>query len=430
MRPFRVLPLPLAAFLATGCMSQMNAAARSGDIKTLQKLLDAGHHVDEPQQGGYNGGTSPQTSLMIAAGHGNLEAVRFLLSKGANPNYTDPQWGTTPLSSAMWSGNLEVAKLLLDAGADPNARDREGETILERARKYQRPYAVIKFFETAGAAPAATTGAPAAAPPAPTRPVQAPALFPGYTSPARADDYAVVIGVEQYADLPPAQYAERDAEAFRRFVLALGVPERNVMSLSGTRATKTGFEKTFEAWLPNNATADSRVFVYYSGHGSPDPATGDAYLLPSDGDPQYLKQTGYPLKRLYAQLGSLKSKRVLVALDSCFSGAGGRSVLPKGTRPLVNRVDTAVGASDGLVVMSASAADQISGTDEAAGHGLFTYNLLQGLNGAAADAQGRVTAKSLHDYLAPRVEDKARRGNRQQTPQLMGASPELVLRER
>ncbi len=253
-------------------------------------------------------------------------------------------------------------------------------------------------------------------------------IEPNFKIPETADDFAVIVGIEKYADLPDATYAERDATAARNFIRALGVPDRNIVLLIGNRATKTSMEKTIEGWLPNNVSAKSRVFFYYSGHGAPDTKTGDAYLVPLDGDPQYLAQTGYPLKRLYSKLGQLKAKSVLVALDSCFSGAGGRSVLAKGTRPLVGKVDMAVEAQGKISVISASAGDQISGSNDAAGYGLFTYNLLQGLNGAAKDAQGQVTLNSLYDYLKPRVQDEARRANRDQTPQLQGGGENLILR--
>jgi len=62
--------------------------------------------------------------------------------------------------------------------------------------------------------------------------------------------------------------------------------------------------------------------------------------LPIDGDPQYLEDTAYPINRLYEKLNSINAKQVIVAIDACFSGAGGRSVLAKGTRPLVMEVDT------------------------------------------------------------------------------------------
>lgn len=243
---------------------------------------------------------------------------------------------------------------------------------------------------------------------------------PSYKAAERPDDFAVVIGIDGYSEIPSAQFAERDAAAVRRHFAALGVPERNIISLQGAKAGKAAFVKTFETWLPLNAGPESTVWVYYSGHGAPDPRTGSAYLLPWDGDPQFLDDTAYPLKRLYAKLDALKAKRVVLAMDACFSGAGGRSVLAKGVRPLVSKAD--VGVSGKTVALTASAADEVTGTIEEQGHGLFTYHLLKGLNGAAADARGRVTLEGLHDYLVPKVRDDARRQNRAQTPQLMQAS--------
>lgn len=241
---------------------------------------------------------------------------------------------------------------------------------------------------------------------------------PRYKAVERPDDYAVVIGIEKYSDLPEARFAENDAAAVRDHLAALGIPERNIVSLIGAKAGKAAFMKTFETWLPRNAGPDSTVWVYYSGHGAPDPRTGQAFLLPWDGDPQFLDDTGYPLKRLYAKLQALPAKRVIVALDSCFSGAGGRSVLAKGTRPLVSKLDMAF-SGDKIVALTASASEQISGTLEEQGHGLFTYHFLVGLNGGAADASGRITLDALYGYLQPKVQDSARRQNRDQTPQLM-----------
>lgn len=273
----------------------------------------------------------------------------------------------------------------------------------------------------------AAAGAPSAAPPAaaPKSEVDAPA----YKVAERPDDYAVVIGIEKYSDLPEATFAERDAESMRAHLAALGVPERNIVSLIGSKAGKAAFIKTFETWLPRNAGPDSTVWVYYSGHGAPDARSGEAHLLPWDGDPQFLDDTGYPLKRLYAKLGALPAKRVIVAVDSCFSGAGGRSVVAKGTRPLVTKVD--LGAPGRVIALTASASDQISGTAAEKGHGLFTYHLLAGLNGGAADAKGHVSLAGLFGYLEPRVRDSARRANRDQAPQLVsgnGAAEAILLR--
>jgi uncharacterized caspase-like protein len=144
--------------------------------------------------------------------------------------------------------------------------------------------------------------------------------------------------------------------------------------------------------------------------------------MPADGDPQYLAETAYPLKRLYAKLGALKARRVIVALDSCFSGAGGRSVVAKGTRPLVTHVKMGMVTNGKMVALSAAGPDQVSGSLEEQGHGTFTYYLLKGLNGGAQNDDGHVTLKTLFDYLAPKVADSAHLQNRDQQPQLMPAA--------
>ncbi|MBI5622978.1 MAG: hypothetical protein HY924_04280 [Elusimicrobia bacterium] len=104
-----------------------------------------------------------------------------------------------------------------------------------------------------------------------------------------------------------------------------------------------------------------------------------------------------------------------MALDACFSGAGGRSVLAKGARPLVAQVKPNALPGSGMALLTASSGEEITATLEEAGHGVFTYHLLNGLN------EGRRTARGLYDYLKPRVSDDARRQNREQTPGFDGS---------
>lgn len=251
--------------------------------------------------------------------------------------------------------------------------------------------------------------------------------YPSFRSPERANDFAFIVGIEKYKELPSADYATRDADAVRRHFVALGYPTRNIIQLRDQEATRTGLQKYLEEWLPNNVSPDSRVFFYFSGHGVPDPKTGQAYLVPWDGDPQFLQSTAYPVKQLYASLNSLKAKEIVVALDSCFSGAGGRSILPKGMRPLVTKVNVGIPPSEKLVVFTATSADEITGSMENQGHGIFTYYFLKGLGGSATGPSGEVTVQSLYDYLKPKVADAARRQNRQQTPVLLGGEHNLML---
>ena len=255
---------------------------------------------------------------------------------------------------------------------------------------------------------------------------------PGYALPENPNDFAVVIGVEKYTTLPAAEFADRDADAVRAHLLALGYPARNIYFLSGQQATRAKISQSVNTWLPNRVNDTSTVFFYYAGHGAPDPNTSQAYLVPVDGDNDDLGSTAYPLKELYAKLGALKARHVLVALDSCFSGAGGRSVLAKGARPLVTSVDLgASGLPNNVIALTASDKSEISGTIEDQGHGAFTYYMLKGLAGAAKNTSGTVTVQSLYDYLTPNVQDAARLHNRDQTPQLLQsgtAEAQTVLR--
>lgn len=67
--------------------------------------------------------------LFDAITRGNLEAVRDVISKGADPNAKDSA-GFTPLMKSAWRGYDEIAKFLVDNGADANAKSNDGTTAL------------------------------------------------------------------------------------------------------------------------------------------------------------------------------------------------------------------------------------------------------------------------------------------------------------
>jgi len=235
---------------------------------------------------------------------------------------------------------------------------------------------------------------------------------PSSSRPERPHDFALVVGVESYQDkdLPKADYAERDAEAASRYFLAMGVPRRNLKLLKGSDATAGKMKGFLESWLPKVVSEDSRVYFYFSGHGAPDPSSGDAYLLPWDGNPEYLDASAAPLKRVYENLGRLKAREVLVVMDACFSGTGGRSVIQKGTRPLVMVKTEDPAQMRNLTVLAASRANEVTGSLDEQGHGIFTYYLLKGLKEGVKDSS------RLCEYLTPKVQDAAARQNRTQTP--------------
>ncbi|MEQ1919031.1 MAG: caspase family protein [Elusimicrobiota bacterium] len=236
----------------------------------------------------------------------------------------------------------------------------------------------------------------------------------------RPNDFALLIGIDDYQSLPKAEFGVRDAQTVRKHFEAIGVPARNIISLEGSQATGGKLKSYLQQWLPRNVKPESTLFVYYSGHGAPDPASGDAYLVPWDTDPMFLETTAYPLKQFYSELTSLKAKRVLVALDACFSGSGGRSVLAKGARPLVAKVDESVPVAANLTVLAAASGSEITGTLDDQAHGMFTYHFLKALSGGAK------TPRAMLDYLKPRVQDDARRQNREQSPTLAGSGADAT----
>lgn len=244
------------------------------------------------------------------------------------------------------------------------------------------------------------------------------------------DAYAVVIGIEKYRQegLPGVDFAARDAQTMRRYLVeSMGFDPANVVLLQNEKATKTDLEKHLGPWLANRVNEKSRVFIYYAGHGAPNPATGKGFLVPYEGDPNYTDVTGFPIQSLYDALARLPAKDVTVVLDSCFSGSGGRSVLAKGARPLVAMKKQTAGAN--TTVISAATGGQISASYAEGRHGLLTYFLLEGLHGAAdADKDGAVTTSELFAYARLRVEREARKQNLEQTPELTGAGAGVWLR--
>jgi len=93
-------------------------AGRQGNPGLLDRLLTIGISPEASPAG------SGETALMQAVCAGRTDTVRFLLSRGANPNYIGRCKagckGHAALFGAAKSGDLELTRMLLEAGADPN----------------------------------------------------------------------------------------------------------------------------------------------------------------------------------------------------------------------------------------------------------------------------------------------------------------------
>jgi len=71
-----------------------------------------------------------------------------------------------------------------------------------------------------------------------------------------------------------------------------------------------------------------------------------------------------------------------------------------------------------IIACTAARFDQTAREDDKLGHGLFTYAMVEGLEGKGGIAQRReITTKSLADYVIKRVEEFAKAQNVSQEPQ-------------
>jgi uncharacterized protein len=87
-------------------------AARQGTLESVQLLVAAGADVNDVAPEG--------TSALVVAAHSGHSAVgTFLLEKGADPNAAAA--GYAPLHAAIMRGDVELVKSLLVRGANPNA---------------------------------------------------------------------------------------------------------------------------------------------------------------------------------------------------------------------------------------------------------------------------------------------------------------------
>lgn len=222
------------------------------------------------------------------------------------------------------------------------------------------------------------------------------------TSKTTDNTFAFIVGNENYLDAIKVPFANNDANIFAEYCKrTLGLPKENVKVykdatfgvLVNAVSTIKKIAKAYEGKL--------NIIFYYSGHGIPDEASHEAFMLPIDADGQNMGIC-YSLDKLYKELKDTHAQKVLVLLDACFSGAvrgNGMIVEAKGVaiKPKKNVVD------GNIVVLSAATDKQTAYPFEQEGHGLFTYYLLKKLH----DTCGNVTLGELQSYIKSEVGKKA-----------------------
>ncbi len=254
------------------------------------------------------------------------------------------------------------------------------------------------------------------------------------------DAVAVIIGNKNYQGATPhVAYALNDAQLMRRYVeQTLGYRPGNILYYED--ATLTNLKVLFGDLLNTNGKlkdlikpSRSDVFIFYSGHGAPDPNSRTGYLMPVDADVNRLPLTGYSLDMLYTNLSKLDARSVVVVIDACFSGeSGGGEMLIVNASPIGIRINNPANRlGENAAVISASDAQQVASWYPEARHGLLTYYFLKGLQGSAdKDQDGNITLFEMEQWLTDTSEGlpyMARRlYSREQLPQVWGNQSKIL----
>ena len=247
----------------------------------------------------------------------------------------------------------------------------------------------------------------------------------------------MVIGVGQYdhAGVPRLRYATADAEAVYQTLLdRAGFKKENVLLLTDRTERKPSLRNLRYAlgtFLARSARKDDTVLIYFAGHGAPETDLQGAekdglakYLIPSDADPDDLYASALPMDEIQIIFGRIEAERVLVFLDTCYSGAaGGRTFASRRTRAVT--LDEAfldrLTRSKGRAIVTASRPGEVSLELPELGHGIFTYYLIEGLKGAAdLNRDGIVSLQELYEYLEREVTRKSRAVGGNQHPVMKG----------
>lgn len=213
--------------------------------------------------------------------------------------------------------------------------------------------------------------------------------------------FVVIISNEHYKNVANVPFANNDGQSFRNYCISvLGIPEYNIFyAPDATRNEMVDVVDQVSKWKE----FCTNMLVYYSGHGLPDPSSGQSYLMPVDANPLNLT-TSYKLSQFYSDLAANYEKPITVFLDACFSGASKEGVvLDESARGVIIKT-TKEAPSRNMVVFSACKEDETAYPYKNQKHGMFTYFLLKKLQ----EDKGKTTYKKLSEYIQQEVMKKTR----------------------
>ncbi|OYD94031.1 hypothetical protein CDG76_19010 [Nostoc sp. 'Peltigera membranacea cyanobiont' 210A] len=220
---------------------------------------------------------------------------------------------------------------------------------------------------------------------------------------------ALLIGVGEYeSGLTPLPAAAKDVEAMHRVLLH---PEMggfdDVTPLINPR--RQAMEEAIETLFAGRQK-DDLVLLFFSGHGIKDEggrlyfATRNTRKNEKGGLVQATAVSANFVQEIMRTKG--RSKRQVVILDCCFSGAFAEDMLVRddGSVDVMNQL-----GGEGRAVLTSSTSTQYSFEQKESNLSIYTRYLVEGIETGAADTNdnGVITVDELHEYARKKVRETA-----------------------
>lgn len=241
-------------------------------------------------------------------------------------------------------------------------------------------------------------------------------------APAGAGRLVVLaVGVNQYAlsDLN-LRFAAPDARSVADALRAGGsglFSDVDLRVLPDTRATRRGVLEALGA-AARDVRPEDTFILYIAGHGIVAQPGNRFLFLPSDvrdtSSMAALRSQGIEDATLVAALARIRARDAFILIDTCYAGQIDIDQL------------AALGNDTGRFLLAASSSVQEALDSYDDRNGVFAYALMEGLRGrAAVDAEGRVTALALGEWVTRRVPQLAREKGHQQNAVFRAAQRDL-----
>lgn len=233
--------------------------------------------------------------------------------------------------------------------------------------------------------------------------------------PSASKRYAIVIGVDQYADtqITTLGGASNDAKALANALIQYaGFPIEQVTLLASDQpAERQPTRGNILRRLSNLAAViprDGLLLLSFAGHGIE--RGGEAFLLPSDSqvsnDVDLLEQTAINVSQVKDRIKKIGVTQVLLILDACRNDPVGRANADNPLTAAYTRgfnFDVRNREVQAFATLYATEVGHRAYEYKEKKQGYFTWILVEALRGAAANKQGEVTLAGLVSYLQERV---------------------------